>query len=838
MDNGIGPGPGVGAGQGMGMSLGMGLGMSTDSPDHQNESINDDAAASEAALACNCCRKRKLRCSREVPTCQQCRKTGSDCVYETKRAKPGMKAGAIENLHRRLDALERTVSQQATRPERDVGPSALAAPSYDASHQDPDKSPYSILSFFAKELQRFNERSDAVPVQRPPRFEEPQPRASAKRRRADSSEDIRGPIRLNVPSLPDGQVLDYVLRAYFTHVHPWIPMIHEGRFRRRLADPDEHHRLHVTLHSMILVASRYIEDVDSAVALTVSCEKQEQVRDWIVAQAMRDLSVENLQVITMIAFNDIGNGEGSQAWSLIGSLTRTVEYLQLTIENEDTERPSLSQPFATIAPAQDWTETEERRRVFWNVFNLDRFCSVTMGWNTSLTSDDVNRRLPCDGITWRKEDPVQTPYFGIWDKGAGRIGNPIAFFPSHYVAPSHVKDEENQTPSDTGTSPGGPPMAIDMSAVGAFAYAVEATESLSRVNSYFLQQKVNMRDHRDLTSWLTRFKEMDLRLVHWKMFLPQKWKANMARQSSRMDPNLTLAHVTHNASMILLHQVMAFPPPEWTFRNRLPSILSEDTCKAAAVEIATITQNYLKNAPPTVPIANQFAFCIYVAAKVLLSKWRYTKRENLAPDFWSLVQSLDEISRRWVGPHGLDNGRVCLAAKYSQKLTQFYRRCVQDEHFRISGLGYTNEIDHSVSKASLDGAADEEKEPRRDETTGLNSEPTTGSSTQQIATPSPHVGQATSGFRPPPPPPGAYAGPGMPMGFIPGPGGLQASPLGGPAMGPMARSPAYHRGGNAAGGPEMAAIDQAFVNQQYMDMDRVISYDDGMFGTEYEGGGW
>ncbi|CRK40054.1 hypothetical protein BN1723_004680 [Verticillium longisporum] len=601
MDNGIGPGPGVAASA---MSLGMGTDTRTDSPDQQqSENTIDDGASSEAALACNCCRKRKLRCSREVPTCQQCRKTGSECVYETKRAKPGMKAGAIENLHRRLDALERTVSQQASRPpERDPAPASLAAPPVGgASRSDGDRNPYDILSFFARELQRFNnERPDVTPPQ-PPRHDErrpPQPRA--KRRRGDSSEDIRVPIRLNVPSLPDGDVLDGVLRAYFAHVHPWIPMIHEGRFRRRLADPDEHPRLH----------------------------------------------------------------------------------------------------------------------------------------------------------------------------------------------------------------------------------------SLSRVNSYFLQQKVNMRDHRDLTSWLTRFKEMDLRLVHWKMFLPQKWNANMARQSSRMDPNLTLAHVTHNASMILLHQVMAFPPPEWSFRNRLPSILSEDTCKAAAMEIATITQNYLKNAPPTVPVSSAFAFCLYVAAKVLLSKWRYTTREDLASDFWSLVQSLEEMARRWVGPHGLDNGRVCLAAKYSQKLTDSYRRCVSDEHFRISGLGYTNEIDHSVAKASRDV----EGRSGRDQTNGAPM--------RQLAVPTSHAAQGTSGFRPPPPPPaaaavpsptgpGAFAGPpGMALGIAAGPGGMPTSAVAGSNLGGMARPAPYHRGA------EMGVIDQAFVNQQYVDMDRVISYDDGMFGTEYEGGGW
>lgn len=52
-----------------------------------------------------------------------------------------------------------------------------------------------------------------------------------------------------------------------------------------------------------------------------------------------------------------------------------------------------------------------------------------------------------------------------------------------------------------------------MSSVGAFAYCVEATESMSRVTTYFLQQKVNLTDQKHIGSWLMRFKELDLRLV-------------------------------------------------------------------------------------------------------------------------------------------------------------------------------------------------------------------------------------------------------------------------------------------------------------------------------------
>ncbi|RMZ84657.1 hypothetical protein DV737_g1160, partial [Chaetothyriales sp. CBS 132003] len=285
-----------------------------------------------------------------------------------------------------------------------------------------------------------------------------------------------------------------------------------------------------------------------------------QMTTWVAGQMIVWVKSTGEYSVEMINILPIG----VQALAIVvRALTRMVEYLQLTVEDDETDRPSFSQPYISLPPSQDWTEDEERRRVFWCVFNLDRFCSVTTGWNTSLSSDDVNRRLPCDGITWRKEDPLSTPYFGIWGKSAGRIGNPIVFLPAHPVPQQNMADEEGRTPSEPSTSPGTAAPSVDMSTVGAFAYCIEATESLSRVTSYFLQQKVNTRDQKDLSSWLTRFKELDVRLVHWKMLLPRKWKFDIAQQSSRMDPNLTLAHMTHNASMILLHQPIAFPPLNW-----------------------------------------------------------------------------------------------------------------------------------------------------------------------------------------------------------------------------------------------------------------------------------
>lgn len=85
-----------------------------------------------------------------------------------------------------------------------------------------------------------------------------------------------------------------------------------------------------------------------------------------------------------------------------------------------------------------------------------------------------------------------------------------------------------------------------------------------------------------------------------------------------MDPNLTLAHITHNTSMILLHQQIAYPPVEWLDLIKLPTLSSAETCETAAAETANITQKYLDNSPHQGIVESQFAFCVFVSARVLL----------------------------------------------------------------------------------------------------------------------------------------------------------------------------------------------------------------------------
>lgn len=68
----------------------------------------------------------------------------------------------------------------------------------------------------------------------------------------------------------------------------------------------------------------------------------------------------------------MGDGQISKAWPIIGSLTRTVEYLRLTVEPDESQQQSLLRPLTLLEKPKHWSDVEVRRRVFWNIFLLDR----------------------------------------------------------------------------------------------------------------------------------------------------------------------------------------------------------------------------------------------------------------------------------------------------------------------------------------------------------------------------------------------------------------------------------------------------------------------------------
>jgi hypothetical protein len=66
-----------------------------------NVSRNKDTGELQSTLACYVCRRRKIRCGRELPRCVVCEETLQSCEYPQRVSKPGPKIGTTRKSHAR-----------------------------------------------------------------------------------------------------------------------------------------------------------------------------------------------------------------------------------------------------------------------------------------------------------------------------------------------------------------------------------------------------------------------------------------------------------------------------------------------------------------------------------------------------------------------------------------------------------------------------------------------------------------------------------------------------------------------------------------------------------------
>ncbi|KAH8705734.1 putative C6 transcription factor [Talaromyces proteolyticus] len=599
--------------------------------------------------ACQSCRRKKAKCDREQP-CTQCVRFNVDCLYDDGRLKPGLRAGAVEQLQHRVETLENMFIGQGLLWQKiwnSINPSSrecCANPSSFDQYRQQVKDSFLQMTPGDEEspLEENNGeqdgeescQQDAYPVKRRKTISQ------------SKSTELATPSAhtLSDHDLPSREIMNELVEFYFANVHHWIPILHVKKFRLQIQTSEGWESATQILHAIVATCICLVKCVDVG-----SYETRVQMaavsRQKVILSSMESFSVENLQALVIIAFNTIGSGRGPSAWSIVGSMTRTVEQLQLSVEEPEEDRSTkkgeyLIRRMVFLQPTKTWWQAEERRRLFWAVFLMDRFCSVSTGWNLSLTSADVRRRLPCEGALWEKEHEVLAPFFGITDKSCFPGSIPT-------LVDNQLKDN------------------LEQDAVGGFAYCIEATESLTLVINFFVHHALDLKDAQNAQVWLMRFKELDLRLVQWKLFLPPKWRtASVLNDDGVVDPNLTLAHITHNTAVILLHQSIAYPPPHWKNSPvRLPSNVSVDTCIEAATEIAATGHHFLHHSP--ILTNPQFSFCLFIAGRMLLAHCRYTS-VPIPDQLDTIVSNLSEISRRWAGPNSPD--RENLASVFAKRL--------------------------------------------------------------------------------------------------------------------------------------------------------------------------
>ncbi|RAH64593.1 Zn(II)2Cys6 transcription factor, partial [Aspergillus aculeatinus CBS 121060] len=315
--------------------------------------------------ACSNCRRRKTKCTGERPVCFQCRRNKHTCVYEPY-------SGSYDNLHPPSATAGTPTSENVQLSQRI---SILEQRLAELSEQ-------TILQPGANSVITSRPLGDHAQSQRPIDLSQPPATAAA----AAAGE--------RPYCMPPQSVLDSTVDAYFIHVHnqPYSN-VQEASFRRTLEDRSLPNCL---ILALLAAAVRFsTHDFYRSRQREMS---EVYTREAWLSVLMNHLNedsidIKTVQTINILAVIDFTAGRTNSGWLKTGLAARISQGLGLMVEPEEWRLPA---------------EQEERRRVFWSVYLLDKLISCGRARPLIILDQDCHIQLPCDERSFRHGQTKKT----------------------------------------------------------------------------------------------------------------------------------------------------------------------------------------------------------------------------------------------------------------------------------------------------------------------------------------------------------------------------------------------------------------------------------------------
>ncbi|KAF4883339.1 putative transcriptional regulatory protein [Colletotrichum fructicola] len=203
-----------------------------------------------------------------------------------------------------------------------------------------------------------------------------------------AEQEAPAPMDVGVPE----DVVAAAVDAYFFYCHnqPYS-FFHEAHFRRRLSERTVPTHLLLTI---VATAGRFCSHpyfTGRVHEASVDCAN----RAWklIVSDCFTEgtgTEISAVQTVALLGLFDFtaGRSRHGSAWVKVGMSVRMAQDCGLMLEN------------ATHLP---YMEQEERRRVFWSVYLLDRLVSCGRGRPPAIVDASCHLQLPCEEVVWKNE---------------------------------------------------------------------------------------------------------------------------------------------------------------------------------------------------------------------------------------------------------------------------------------------------------------------------------------------------------------------------------------------------------------------------------------------------
>ncbi|KAK7896933.1 hypothetical protein LTR67_004821 [Exophiala xenobiotica] len=417
--------------------------------------------------------------------------------------------------------------------------------------------------------------------------------------------------------LPPNAVVQELAELFFEFVYPSFRLFYKPTFMANLTRPERE----ILICGILVVSFPFWKK--PAPSAEVREQFVKRARERILQHCVDNCSVTSTQALALLALDAVGLGPGPRTWSIMAMLVAAVKQLGLTkiacganfesnhsmVRNND---PDGSLDLPSI-------EVEERRRLFWSIYVLDRFSSFFHGSPCEIDAKSITVQFPANDKDWSQNSTAE------WFHTSVPLRSPV-----------------------DGTR--------DL-----WRCQIEVLALSDRTHQLLLQP-VNFSLPARCQEWQSSFRQLDTALTTWFDALPQH-----VRDAPReFDPMWTMVHATYHAVIMRMHAIAAFPPTTSPFFRPYPSACGR--CRQAIRSFGSLASSL--QAHEIAQLGPIFAFIVWCAARALVILWTAGYENTYGstpPDLVSLLDILRQMSRRWqCAQHYADTIQFVLDTKNNQ----------------------------------------------------------------------------------------------------------------------------------------------------------------------------
>ncbi|KAL5365738.1 putative fungal-specific transcription factor [Aspergillus floccosus] len=378
----------------------------------------------QPTIACEECRRKRIRCDKATPQCTACATSGATCIVRESCPRRGPKKGYLKALQNKIDDLQARLDKQQAMPMPEVRASSPPQEGINTDNEDGSSMENDVQNTGTTTPMT---TGNIPPWPAPVEFQfpiMPLPPWDC----MDTSYPISPFAALDpqqdlTQGLPMGSELHITPvmhndldQLYFDRAYVFAPILQAHRYRSWSKQTNKSKEKTCLQRAMWTLASSLSSQFQVA-GRQFYAETRQLLHALESEEPGHQISIEQAQAWTLLAIYELTCEDYHRGMMTAGRAFRLIQIMRL-YELDTSPSPSTKQapkqeqwPLNPQGQVQeDWIDLETKRRTFWLAYTLDRFTSMVDGLHLFFDERMIRTRLPAPEVNFASGRPMDTSF--------------------------------------------------------------------------------------------------------------------------------------------------------------------------------------------------------------------------------------------------------------------------------------------------------------------------------------------------------------------------------------------------------------------------------------------